>query len=176
MNRATKLIVILLACVVSSASAQRAVIIQMPNGTYLGVAYTPSGQVVLTNVTLIKIPDPTPPAPTTTGLVWVTTIVDGRRVSADQSSELIDLRDWLDKQDATKVRRLEFSPDAKNERNEPDPRVASWVARIPESDREKPYVFVTQARVTDGKQVILWQGPLSKAETLIEETKKRAKL
>ena len=60
MNRFRSLIILVLSLVTVPVFAQRAVIIQLPSGQLLGIAYTPTGQIVLTDVTVIKLPDPTP--------------------------------------------------------------------------------------------------------------------
>jgi len=71
----------------SSVFAQRAVIIQLPSGQLLGVAYTPSGTVVLTDVTIIKLPDPTPtPPPVTVGKRDIVIIRESAQVNAKMAS------------------------------------------------------------------------------------------
>lgn len=74
----------------SSAFAQRAVIVQLPSGQLLGVAYTPAGQIVLTDVTIIKLaptPNPTPtPPPVTVGKRDIAIIHESGLVTERQAS------------------------------------------------------------------------------------------
>jgi len=94
------LILSLILC--SSVFAQRAVIIQLPSGQLLGVAYTPSGTVVLTEVTIIKLPDPTPtPPPVTVGKRDIGIIHESGLVTERQASLHVLIRtnpafvEWL---------------------------------------------------------------------------------
>lgn len=49
--------------IASTAAAQRAVIIELPGGQLVGIAYLPSGEsVILTSVEFLKVPKPEPPA------------------------------------------------------------------------------------------------------------------
>lgn len=93
-KRLTVSIVLLLSLVTSIASAQKAYIIQQPDGTYLGIAFLPSGQqIVLTDVTLIKVPDPTPtpPPPVTAGKRDIVII----RESATQDAKMASAQTLL---------------------------------------------------------------------------------
>lgn len=172
MNRlrhVTLCVLSLLIC--SSAMAQRATIFQLPGGAYIGIATLPTGQtLVLTDITLVKVQDPTPPPPITSGPVGTVVIRTVDTLTADHAQVLSDLRQWTDQQPSAKVVHWEFTPGAVGPDGELDKTVAAFVAHIPANSKQ-PYVFITQPR-GDKKSVILWQGELpASADTIIAKIK-----
>lgn len=175
MTRLKAITIALLLLCTSTALAQRATIFQLPGGAQVVFVTLPSGQTILvTDVQVLKVPDPTPPTPVTTGLVWTVVIRTVDTMTADQSQVLSDLRQWSDQQPKDKVSHLEFSPSAVGPDGAPDKKVAAFVARIPATAKQ-PYVFITQNR-SDGKSVVLWQSELpATADALISKIKEFAK-
>jgi hypothetical protein len=160
---------LLLLSLCSTALAQRAVILQLPGGQLLGVAYTSAGPIVLTDVQIIRLENPTPPPPVTSGRAWLV-VVRGTQIGVDQAQVLSDLREWSDQQAADKVSHLVFARGQVGPDGSVDARAKVWVDRVPAS-ATLPYAFVAQPR-QDGKVLILWHGPLTaKAEDLIVRVK-----
>ena len=165
MHQIRKSLILALLLFTSSAYAQRAVIIQLPSGQMIGVAYTPTGeQVVLTDIRVIKLSDPTPPTPETKGPVWAITIRVAEKLTADQAEVLLNLRKWTDQQPADKVGNLEFPPDAVGPDGAADQRVKGWTSRIP-ANAKLPYVFISRTAVDGKSSVVHWQGELPTSAT-----------
>ena len=81
--RPTKYIIPLLLLAASTAQAQRAVLIQLPTGGYIGIAYAADGtQVLLTDVIILNLPDPTPPPATATTTVLLMESGDSDQATA----------------------------------------------------------------------------------------------
>lgn len=150
-----RIAILVLALFTTPAFAQRAVILELPNGQRLGIAYTPAGPVVLTEITVVKV---APPVPATNGRVWAVVIRSVDTLAADQAEALSNFRQWTDEQSADKVAHWEFAPDAVDHLGQSDKRVAGYVSLIP-AGAKLPYVFLAQAQ-SDGKTAILWQGEL----------------
>jgi len=112
MNRLTQTITLLLLLVASTASAQRAVILELPNGQYVGLVFLADGTTVLVpTVQVIKLPtpDPTPP-PVTTTVDRVTYVYE-----KDQGGVPPNVRVALNKlNEGRKILASEFEDDTKD--------------------------------------------------------------
>ena len=73
MNPVTKALTLALLLAATTATAQnRATILQLPNGQYVGIVYLESGEtVLLTKVQVLKLPNPTPPPSKVTAVTYV---------------------------------------------------------------------------------------------------------
>lgn len=104
------------------------------------------------------IPDDPVPAPTeTTGTAYLVIIRHNAELTADQTAELLKLRQWSDAQPQI-ISHLEISPDAGSE----DDRLAGYIAKA----GPLPWVVLSRGR-KDGKgAIILWSGPFDSAKAL----------
>ena len=60
--RPSKCILLFILCLASTGQAQRAVLIKLPSGAYVGIYIAKDGtQTFLTQVTVVEMPDPPPP-------------------------------------------------------------------------------------------------------------------
>jgi hypothetical protein len=148
------------------------VILQLPNGQHVGIVYLADGSTVLVpTVQIIKLPDPTPPVPQTTGPVTTVIIRIASKLTSQQSTALLEIHDWMDQQTEGQV--LEFPPDAINTDGTTNQQVKAFVSRI-SAGGSFPYCFVTQGDGS-GKSVIVWQGPLTNSAEMIDRIKSFSK-
>lgn len=174
MNRALAIVLSLVLC--STAFAQRAVIIQLPSGQLLGVAYTPSGQIVLTDVTIIKLsdPTPTPPVPVTAGKRDIVII----RESASQDAKMASTQTLLQsdpqivqwKKDKGH-RVIYLDPDDKDETGtKPSPVLIRYQSLLP-SGQQLPAIVIID-RDSGAVRFVGSYNPAWKASDIVELVKK----
>ena len=107
-----------------SAAQNRAIIITMPDGkTNVAVVYLPSGPLVVTDLTFIRLDPPDPPSPTATAAIVLLE-------TEEQSQELAILRVQMATDptlaDLMKREKLQvLDRDAKDQDNQPVPRVVA---------------------------------------------------
>lgn len=145
---------LLLGLLCGQAFAQRAVILQMPGGQLLGIAYTPAGQVILTEITIIRLDNPTPPPKPDPTAVAEQLIVlrDQRTATTQQVALLLDLQEKYQRGTKPELFVLDRT----------DPGAAKFLALKPPGDAF-PYYFLAGA---GGK--VLNRGPVP--TTLAEMT------
>lgn len=177
MNAKKNLVWLVLACVCSPLAAQvvgTGTLFKLPRDPanlsapdrYYGIAYGPvkadgtRDTILMTDVTIIVLPDPTPPAPTLKGPVWVIVIkpTEKQGLTVNQTLALTELQDWTDTQAKDKLRHLEFTSDAVSSEGVKDANVASWVSLIP-ANESPPYAFIFRQKTTKGNHVF-WQGSI----------------
>lgn len=90
------LLTICLLLLPSSLFAERAVLIQLPNGKLIGVAYTSSGNIVLTDIEVIKLPGPAPnptPIPVPTKVVRAMIVYETENSTQEMAALIDQIRD-----------------------------------------------------------------------------------
>lgn len=157
MSQLARLTVLVLAfCATVPAFAQRAVIIELPSGQLLGVAYIPSPTgdipVVLTNVQLIRVPkppDPTPtPPPVTEGKRDIAIIHESGEVTERQASLHVLLQThpvFLEWRKSKGHRLFILDDDTKDKTGQPSPLVKRFAKAIPAGTKFPALVILDQS-------------------------------
>lgn len=119
MNRFTKLLIVPLLLLAATATAQTsAVVFYNPNGQTMVMILTPAGPQVITNVQVVELVSPSPPQPAilaTSAMVLLET--------QEQGIELANLRIKIATNQAIQGKIVVLDKDAKNQDNQPLPRV-----------------------------------------------------
>lgn len=115
-------------------------------------------------VPIVDVPDPTKPV-NLSGPIYSITIRKAGELTVDQSTAILKIGEWVDKQPATKYQHRTFSPEAVQGDGSASSVVAGYVAKIP-SGSSLPYTFVVQSG--QGKSHVHWQGELLSAEQVID--------
>lgn len=145
-------VVLLMLLATAPAYAQRAIILQLPGGSLVGIAYTPSGQIVLTDITIIKVDSPVPPNPTTVAEKLVV-LRDQRTATPQQVAILLDLQEKY--QRGTKLEMFLL--------DRTDPGATAYVNLKPSGDAY-PFYFLVGA---GGK--VIDKGPMPPTFVAMEE-------
>ena len=146
--RAVILTLLLMACS-TSVCAQRATLVKLPTGQYIGIAYTPSGEmVVLTQIQILTLPDPRPPL---TKIKRALVLIE----SGDTTQEIAILIAGIRNNQALSRKVMILDKDTEDEKGKPDPQVKAALKLI--GDASFPVLVGLGG---DGKPVAF--SPLSK--------------
>ena len=159
MNPRTKLLTLALLLIASTASAQRAIVLELPTGKSVAFIYLPNGETLLiTEVQHLRFPNPTPPPATATRAIVLLE-------SGDSSVETTILRAKI-RQNESLSKRIEIlDPDTEDQNGNPDPSVAK--AKVLIGGRPLPFVIGFDGR---GEAVVAEPLPLdfAKFQTLVK--------
>ena len=149
MNPKSKLLSLALLLLASTASAQRAIVLELPTGTSVVFVYLADGKTLLiTEVQSLRLPDPTPPPATATHAIVILE-------SGDTSVETTILKAQI-RQDAKLTRLVQIlDPDTEDENGNPDPSIVK--AKVLIGNRQLPFVIGFDGR---GEAVVAEPLPL----------------
>lgn len=142
------LAVALLLVIPATIQAQTATIFQLANGKFVGIAYLPTGPVVLTDVTVLTVPVNPPGPPVTAGKRDVAILHETGLVTAKQASLHTYLQtnpavvDWT----KSKGHRLFIlDPDGKDKDGRPSPVTQRFVKSLPAGTKLPALVILDQS-------------------------------
>lgn len=143
----------------SPAHAQRAILVQLPSGQYIGIAYGANGeQIVLTTVQILKMPDPTPPPATAThALLLIET--------GEQDQAQAAMLRWIRAEPKLSRHVTILDKDTQDENGNPRQEIADAKRLIGAAELPcligfadgKPVVFATLPKTTDGVESLIQQ-------------------
>ncbi len=113
---------------------------------------------------------PDPPDPPTSGAAYSVVIREASKLTADQTTALLEIRDFVDEANDESgnedLNHHEFAPDAENPDGSANETVKKYVEKIP-SGSKFPFGFVVQ-RDASGQSVIKWSGEIVESSDVIE--------